>query len=201
MIASARSVADCTSALCSAVETFHRVNPLLPGIPRQDLRARAGNARFELFETSLHDLLRAGVISVSGDVVHLTGRLAELTPEENFAKERIEREFDQAGLAVPSLGEVLGKLPVEPARAQKILQILIREKVLVKVSSELVFHSASIAHLRKLVAEYKRLRGNRLPIPAFKELTSITRKYAIPLLEYLDRERVTQRAGNERVIL
>jgi selenocysteine-specific elongation factor len=201
MVAAAHSVTNCTAALRAAVEAHHRENPLLPGIPRQELRAKAGNPGAGLFETSLRDLLQAGVLAISGDLVQRTGRTVELTPEETRVKDLIEKAFEQAGLAVPSLDEVLGKLPVEARRAQKILQILLREKVLVKISGDLVFHRAALAQLRKLVAEYRRTRGRRLPIPAFKELTGITRKYAIPLLEYLDRERVTQRAGNERVIL
>jgi selenocysteine-specific elongation factor len=201
VVASAQTITRCTAALRSAVDAHHRENPLLPGIPKQDLRAKAGNFSSELFEMSLRDLVQAGVISLSGDLVHRTGRAVELTPEETRARELIEREFEQAGLSAPSLTDVLRKLPVEAGRAQKILQILIREKILVKISADLVFHRAAIAHLHKLVAQYRGIHGNRLPIPAFKELTGITRKYAIPLLEYLDRERVTQRAGNERVIL
>jgi selenocysteine-specific elongation factor len=134
-------------------------------------------------------------------MVHAAGRTIEFTAEESLAKERIEREFEQAGLAVPAFADVLGKLPVEQGRARKILQILIREKILIRVTEDLVFHRAAISHLRKLLAAYRRAQGTRLSIPAFKELTGITRKYAIPLLEYLDRERVTQRVGNERVIL
>jgi len=201
VVASSACVANCTSAVRSAVEAYHRDNPLLPGIPLQELRAKAGNPKAQLFETSLRDLRHSATINISGDLVHGAGRTVELTPEESRAKERIEQEFEQAGLTVPSLGDVLGKLPVEPRRAQKILQILIREQALVRVTADLVFHRAAISHLRNLLAGYRRLHGNKLPIPAFKELTGITRKYAIPLLEYLDRERVTQRVGNERVIL
>ena len=201
VVAAAQAVTKCTAALRTAVEAYHRENPLLPGIPRQELRAKAGNPGAELFETSLRDLLQAGVLAISGDLVQRAGRAVELTLEEMRAKELIEKAFEQAGLTVPSLDEVLTKLPVEARRAQKILQILLREKVLVKISGDLVFHRAALADLRKLLSEYSRARGSRLPIPAFKELTGITRKYAIPLLEYLDRERVTQRAGNERVIL
>ncbi|HTP43502.1 MAG TPA: SelB C-terminal domain-containing protein, partial [Candidatus Acidoferrum sp.] len=90
---------------------------------------------------------------------------------------------------------------VESKRAQKILQILLREKVLVKVTDELVFHRTAVARLKDLLAKYRKECGEKLPIPVFKELTGITRKYAIPLLEYLDRERVTRRVGDERVIL
>ena len=79
--------------------------------------------------------------------------------------------------------------------------LLLREGTLVKVSEELVFHRSAIARLRELLTSYRAQKGERLPIAAFKELTGITRKYAIPLLEYLDRERVTRRVGDERVIL
>ena len=79
--------------------------------------------------------------------------------------------------------------------------MLLREKVLIKVTDELIFHHAAVAQLREMLAKYRKERGNKLPIPVFKELTGITRKYAIPLLEYLDRERVTRRVGDERVIL
>ena len=97
--------------------------------------------------------------------------------------------------------EVLAKLAVESKRAEKLLQILLREKSLVRVSPELVFHCQALAHLKEQLAVYKKAQGDRISVPLFKELTGITRKYAIPLLEYLDRERVTRRAGDERVIL
>jgi len=96
---------------------------------------------------------------------------------------------------------VLAQLAIEKARAEKILQILLREKVLVRVNAELVFHRAALERLGALLKEYKKTKGERIGVPAFKELTGITRKYAIPLLEYLDRQRLTRRAGDERVIL
>ena len=82
-----------------------------------------------------------------------------------------------------------------------MLQILLREKNLVRVSPELIFHRQALAQLKERLSGYKESQGERISVPTFKELTGITRKYAIPLLEYLDRERVTRRAGDERVIL
>ena len=73
--------------------------------------------------------------------------------------------------------------------------------VLVKVAEDLVFHRDALARLHQLLSDYKKKDGQRLPIAAFKNLTGISRKYAIPLLEYLDRQRVTRRVGDERVIL
>ncbi len=199
------------SRVRAAIDAFHLANPLLPGIPREDLRKRcaAGGGQrarrsilpAELFRAALDGLVHAGEISVVGDLVQRAGREIALRPEEARAREQIEAEFARAGLSVPFVKEVLARLPVEPARSQKILQILLREKVLIKISEELIFHRQALARLRELLAGYKKQKGNRISVPAFKELTGITRKYAIPLLEFLDRERVTRRLGDERLIL
>ena len=201
VLASARRVAECAAKLRAAVDAFHREDPLLPGIPRHDLRSRTGSPRAELFDSSLGDLLKAGTLTITGDLVQRAGRAVALSPEEERAKRLIEREFESAGLEVPSLPAVLAKLPVEAQRAQKILQILLREQVLVRVTPELLFHRSAVARLREQLVRYRQEKGARLPVPAFKELTGVTRKYAIPLLEYLDRQQVTRRVGDERVII
>jgi selenocysteine-specific elongation factor len=200
-IVSVRLAEDCAAAVQKTIEDFHQANPLLPGVPKQELRARVGNPGSEMFQAVLDDLVKARIVVVSGDLVQRAGREIVLSAEEARAKELIEREFESAGLAVPSFATVLEKLPVERQRAQKILQIMLREKTLIKVADDLVFHRTAIARLRDMLAKYRKERGERLPIGAFKELTGVTRKYAIPLLEYLDREQVTRRAGDERVIL
>ncbi len=201
LVVAAQLVANCGAAIRKAVEVFHRANPLLPGIPKQELRGRGGDARPEIFEAALDDLVKARALAIFGDLVSQVGREIELSSEEARAKELIEREFANAGLTVPELASVLAKLPVDAPRAQKILQILLREKVLVKIAKDLVFHRSAIARLHEMLTKYRKERGERLPIAAFKELTGVTRKYAIPLLEHLDREHVTRRVGDERVIL
>jgi selenocysteine-specific elongation factor len=201
VLMSAHEFADCVATVRKVIDDFHDANPLLPGIPKQELRGRAGNSRAEVFQAALDALLNARAIVLSGDLVQRAGREIALSPEERRAKELIEGEFAGAGLTVPSFASVLAKLPVELRRAQKILQILLREKVLVKVADDLVFHEMAVAKLREMLVKYKKERGGRLPIAAFKELTGVSRKYAIPLLEYLDREHLTRRVGDERVIL
>ena len=201
VVAPAQAVADCGAAFAEVVDAFHRAHPLLPGIPMQDLRGRAGGPRPELFHAALGDQVQAGALTISGEIVGRTGRGVSLAPEEARAKDFIEQEFKSAGLAPPDIAAVLGKLSIEPERARQILQILLREKALVKVSGELLLHRTAVARLRELLADYRKQRGERLPVSAFKELAGVTRKHAIPLLEYLDREHATRREGNERVIL
>ncbi|HXQ26556.1 MAG TPA: selenocysteine-specific translation elongation factor [Candidatus Acidoferrales bacterium] len=200
-LAAAQAVEKCAAALREAVEQFHSANPLLPGIPKQELRGRAGTPRPEVFDAALEDLVKAKAVAVTGGLVQRAGREIALSAEEANAKKLIEKAFEGAGLSVPSVSAVLEKLPVESSRAQKILQILLREGVLIKVADDFVFHKTAVARLRELLAKYHKESGDRLTMIAFKELAGITRKYAIPLLEYLDREHVTRRVGDERVIL
>ena len=182
--------------LVCAVREFHRKNPLLPGIAKQDLRGR------ELPDAPpflLDALLAASQeIAVEGENVRLASHRLVLKQDEEQAQAAIERAFEQAGLAVPALAEVLAKSGVEASRARSLLQILLREKRLLRVSEDLVFHRSAIDGLRRLLAAHK---GARFAVPVFKEWTGSSRKYAIPLLEYLDREHVTRREGDERVVL
>jgi selenocysteine-specific elongation factor len=202
VLLSQKSFDEVRQKVAARVEKFHKENPLLPGISREDLRSSLGRrVRPETFRAALDDLLAQKKLETHGEIVKRAGAAISLDPEEARAKEQIEKAFAAAGLAVPSVKEVLGKLPVEARRAEKILQILLRDKTLVRVTPELIFHRDALAQLRDRLSVFKKTKGERISVPVFKELTSITRKYAIPLLEYLDRERVTRRTGDERVIL
>jgi selenocysteine-specific elongation factor len=184
------------------VTKFQKENPLLPGIAREEVRASLGKrVRPETFRAVLENLAAQKKLDVQGELVKRAGSEIALQPEELKAKEQIEAAFAGASLSVPSVKEVLAGLPVEAKRAEKLLQILLREKNLVRVTAELIFHREALAQLKARLAAYKKSKGDRITVPVFKDLTGITRKYAIPLLEYLDRERVTRRAGDERVIL
>jgi len=181
--------------LVKAVRLFHSQQPLAPGIAKQDLRSRElPGAPLFLVDA----LLAARELVVEGETVRSRGHQVVLKEEEEQSRAAIERAFEQAGLATPALAEVLAKSGVEAARARRLLEILLREKRLVRVGDELVFHQTAIARLRQMLAER---RPARFGVGAFKEWTGISRKYAIPLLEFLDREHVTRREGEERVIL
>jgi selenocysteine-specific elongation factor len=96
--------------------------------------------------------------------------------------------------------EVLAALPVDKVRAQKLVTLLLRDRVLVKLADDLVFHQSALQGLRQLMAVQK-AKSSKIDVGTFKDLLGVTRKYAIPLLEYLDQQRVTRRVGDERIIL
>jgi selenocysteine-specific elongation factor len=190
------------SGISEKIERFQRENPLMPGITREELRSSIGRrVKPEVFRAALAELIGYNKVEVQGEIVKRAGSGISLQPDEQVAKDKIEAAFRTGGLAVPSVEDVLAGLSVEAQRAEKLLHILLREKSLVRVSPELIFHQTALTHLRERLSTYKTSRGTRISVPAFKDLTGITRKYAIPLLEYLDRERVTRRMGDQRVIL
>jgi len=199
---SAKVFEEVQKSILAKVESFQKANPLLPGMAREDLRASLGRrVKAETFRAALEELAAQKKLDVQGELVKRAGSAIALLPEEAKAKQEIEAAFASAGLTVPSVKEVLAKLAVEAKRAEKLLQILLRDRSLVRVTPELIFHQKALADLKAQLAKHKKAKGERISVPVFKELTGITRKYAIPLLEYLDRERVTRRAGDERVIL
>jgi len=182
--------------LVKVVRDFHQKQPLLNGIAKQDLRSRAlADAPPFLLDALLG---AAREIAVDGETVRLRAHRVVLQEDEEKARAKIEQAFERAGLAVPAVEEVLGRSGVEPGRARSLLQILLRDKRLVRVSDDLVFHAREIEKLRGLLAAHKSARFN---VGTFKDWTGISRKYAIPLLEFLDREHVTRREGDERLVL
>ena len=182
--------------IASHLRAFHKENPLLPGMSKEELRTR------ELPEAPsfLLDALLAKTenIVAEGETVRLASHKLSLDSEDEKVLEQIESSFEKAGLAAPSTQDVLAASGAGTARARSLLQILIRRKRLVRVRDELIFHISAIQSLRSMLAQRK---GQHFSIPQFKDWTGISRKYAIPLLEYLDSERLTRREGDARIIL
>src|SRR6201993_3330734 len=181
------------------VEDFHKKNPLVPGISKEELREVVRSSP-EIFGALVSLLVQERKLDVTGELVRLPGRGVVLKDEEAESKKIIEQAFSSAGLQVPALYNVLAGLKLDKPRAQKIVTLLLRDKVLIKISDELVFHQSALQQLRGKLAAYK-TKSPKIDVGKFKELTGVSRKYAIPLLEYLDRERVTRRVGDERGIL
>jgi selenocysteine-specific elongation factor len=191
--------AEAKADVLQALKKFHDANPLVAGMSKEELRDRV-NLGPEVFYSVLEKLAEEKKLEIAGELVHLPGRGVVMKDEEAESKKIIEQAFASAGLKVPSLKEVLAGLKVDKIRAQKIVTLLLRDKVLIKISDELVFHQITLMDLRRKIAALK-TSAPRIDVARFKEMTGVSRKYAIPLLEYLDRERVTRRVGDVRVIL
>jgi selenocysteine-specific elongation factor len=199
LVVHARALEGLKLFMTSTVATFHKTNPLVAGISKEELRDQV-QASSEVFTAVLQMLVREKKLEAAGEIVHLPGRGVVMKDEEAESQKIIEHAFASAGLKVPALKDVLTGLKVDKARAQKIVTLLLRDRVLVKISEDLVFHRQALLDLRHRISAEKP-KSPKIDVARFKEMTGVSRKYAIPLLEYLDREHVTRRVGDERVIL
>jgi len=189
-------------AIIKTLTEHHRKEPLSEGVPREELREHlAARAHPAVFDSALGNLTAAGAISVRDRVALATHRLA-LSPEEERARGAIERAYRDGGLKPPDAASIAATTGVSAAVADRMLKLLQRQKVLVRVDV-LLFHEDALKQLKAEVTALKTSAGAaaRIDVATFKERFGVTRKFAIPLLEYLDRERITRRMGETRVVL
>jgi selenocysteine-specific elongation factor len=191
-----------STGLLSALAAHHASQPLSEGMPREEARERLfGRAAPAVFEHVLEDLGARKKI-VARDRLALAGHFVSLSPEEALAEAAIEHLFKEGGLAPPDLSALPAASGMPAAVVDRVTKLLLRRKTLVKLDT-LFFHADALARLKAEVRGLKGLAGTaaRVDVPAFKERYGITRKFAIPLLEYLDRERVTRRVADTRIVL
>jgi selenocysteine-specific elongation factor len=189
-------------SIVATLTAHHTQQPLSEGIPREELREHLfGRGNVAVFDRALEQLAAAKVIAVRDRVALATHRL-ELTPEEERARAAIERAYRDGGLKPPDAAGIAATAGVPAAVADRMVKLLQRQKVLVKVDV-LLFHDEALKQLKAEVGALKTAAGAaaRIDVAMFKERFGVTRKFAIPLLEYLDRERVTRRMGETRVVL
>ena len=185
---------------------YHRDNPLRPAMPREELRARVfgsariGSARIAVFERVAAALAADGRARLLPDAVALAGHEVRLSAEELAARRLLLEASAAAELAGIEVAALAAQSRSEPRLLERVARVLVAEKALVRVGASALVAGDALERLAGRVrAAWP--PGSRLEVGAFKELTGLSRKHAIPLLEYLDRERVTRRAGNDRLVV
>jgi selenocysteine-specific elongation factor len=193
-----RAFADRVTAMLTE---HHRREPLSLGLSREEVRDRVfGQLRPEIFRTVIARLGVEGKVVAERDALRLAAHAPALTETDSAAKQALEAAFKSAGLQASSLEETAATVGVKVELARKLYNLLAAERRIVRVG-DFVFHAESIEDLKSRVRARKAVNP-RMDVAVFKEMTGgLSRKHAIPLLEYLDRERITRRVGNEREIL
>ena len=190
------------NGIVGTLTAHHKAQPLSEGMPREELREHQfARGHAAVFDRALADLSAARTIFVKDRVALATHRL-ELTPEEDRARTAIERAYRDGGLKPPDASAIAATAGATAPVAERMLKLLQRQKVLVRVDV-LLFHDEALKQLKADVTSIKVSAGAgaRLDVAMFKERFGVSRKFAIPLLEFLDRERLTKRVGDARVIL
>lgn len=187
------------------LKTFHQKQPLAAGMGREEIREKIfAHLAPEIFRAVIAQLAERNEVVAEKDLLRLATHRVALSAEEQAAKDHLADVFARAGLQPMSLEDAIAQAApqfgIDQQRAQRFAQMLINSGELVRVA-ELIFHRQALEALRPTLQQYKAQHGAKLDVGAFKDLTGISRKYAIPLLEYLDRQRVTRRVGDAREIL
>jgi selenocysteine-specific elongation factor len=179
------------------VARFHASSPAQAGIKRADLRTRTGLPP-ALFTTALDELVSNKVVRISGDLVAGQGFAVKLTASDHGSLEALASLYAKAGLETPGLRDIASGLRIADREIQRLLAVLVKEKILVKIGNDAYVHRDRLAELRLKLSG---VRGQSMDVVQFKQLTGLSRKHAIPWLEYLDRERITRRVGDARLVL
>jgi selenocysteine-specific elongation factor len=199
VLVSASRLAAAQEAMIAAVAHYHADHPIAGGMPREELRTRIfGKAPAAVFEHALHALVERASV-VARERIALPGRGTALSPEESRVRDAILEVLTAAGLTPPDLSTLASRIAATPEVVGRIANLLVRQNEIVKVG-ELLFHAAALVRLKAEIRSLKQGGAATLDVAAFKDRYTLTRKYAIPLLEYLDRERITRRVGDVRHI-
>ncbi len=199
-LVAAATVDDLSARLIALVQDFHRRDPLGDGLPREEARerlfARADPAVFEWVVTQL----RATGTLIARDRLALSQHAAGLSNDERHAHTTLDEAYREGGLTPPDLAIAATGLDISVA--QRMLELMVRQKALARIGG-LVFHPDALARLKADVQTMKTSATARVTVDVatFKQRYGVSRKFAIPLLEWLDRERVTRRVGDVRVLL
>jgi selenocysteine-specific elongation factor len=193
------SFARLSTLVVETLTAFHRAGPLKPGMSREELRSRAGGADERVFAFLLSALGADGTVKTERDKVRLASHEVRLSPDQQRIIDRLEDDFLRAEAAPPSAEEALGRAGLGGDEEHELFQVLVQAGKLVRVKESLFFHARALDTIQtKLVAL---LRERKEIGPAdIKDLLGISRKYAIPLLEFFDQRRVTARVGERRIL-
>ena len=189
------------------IEDFHKKEPLARGILRETLREKIfARLPLEIFKSVLTHLEKEKRIAAEKDVVRAAEHNLELSADEKLLRERLENIYKTAKLEVPkledALNEAIKNTKSTREAARKVFQLFLNSGEIVKITDEFYFLNTEIEGLIKKLRNFAAQSSDKLiDVPRFKDIAGISRKYAIPLLEYFDRERITRRAGDKRLIL
>lgn len=187
--------------LLALVTEFHRLNPLRDGAPREEARERVfRHAAPGVFEAVLDGLTRDGRL-VASDQLALPGHRVTRSPAELRAGGEIVALLRDGGLRPPAPAAIREQVGIDEDLLERVLRRLVREQAIVRVGP-LVFDIGAIESLKADLASLKAGgEGAAIDVGTFKDRYGVSRKFAIPLLEYLDRERLTRRVGEKRIVL
>ncbi len=190
-----------TAAIIEFLHTFHSKNPLLEGVAKEVLRAGAvKHVDQKLFSYCLQELMKCGDVVQQGADVRLASHQVALQADERELEKKLLVWYEEKGLATATVKETAANFQDYPEKVLRdVFNLLIRDGKLVKVSETLYYHREVIDSLQREVVAFIEREGD-IDAPRFKDMTGLTRKFSIPILEYFDRIKLTYRIDDKRVL-
>ena len=180
------------------LENFHAQNPMRPGISRGELASAWGKELSpKLFHVILERLNKQERIVSEQELLHLPGHKVSLASDQDTLRKKLIGLYEKGGLTPPTLKVVLDTLDVTSKDIQPMMRHMVDEKRLIKINEDLYFDSLAIEGLKNTLTDFFATKDELAPAD-FKDLTGLSRKFAIPLLEFMDKEKFTVRVGNAR---
>jgi selenocysteine-specific elongation factor len=186
------------SEILSRLEEFHKLEPLKDGLPKEELRSKLHQVGPVLFARVLQDLVQTQRIAINREKVrHFLYRPTLSTSEQAF-KDRLAAIYQKAGFQPPDLGSALAQAGADGKTGITIFHHLVDEGTVVKIADHLYLHRDHYGRAKQMLLDHFTLHA-AISVQQFKELLGVSRKFAIPLLEYFDSTKLTRRLADERV--
>jgi selenocysteine-specific elongation factor len=182
------------------LKTFHEKNPLQAGAIKEEVKTKLPpQVDARLFNHVLSTLIGEKRVVADKDTLRLAAHTISLKKEEKDLRNKIVLLYAQAKLQPPLTKELTSELGATENELKPVLQLLMKEGLIVKVKEEFYFHRQALEEMEEKLVSF--LKQNREITPVqFKEISQVTRKFAIPLMEYFDGKKVTMRIGDKRVL-
>jgi selenocysteine-specific elongation factor len=188
------------SGLAHEVSTFLADNPLKHGIGKEELKTRMPKRSDQRFFTPLLSALeRDGLLIPERDIVKLAGHVMHSTASAENLTSAFNNFLREKALEPPTIKELMERFHCDEKSARDNIAILIRNGDAVRISSDLFYASEALDGLREKLVHHLRENEGITP-PEYRELTGLSRKFLIPLLEHFDSEKITIRVGDKRVL-
>lgn len=177
---------------------YHHDFPLKTGLHKEELRSRTvGSHHQRLFNYIINQLIHENIIVQEKEVLRLKEHKVTLAQDQEKVRLQIEEAYLKSGLQPPYFKELKKRYPGN--MGDDVLQVMVKEGLLIKVKEDLYFHRKALEDLKNRLVAFLREKGE-ISTPQFKDMTGTSRKYTIPIIEYFDRSQITVRVGDNRVL-
>ncbi len=184
--------------IVNVIAGYHKNHPLKAGVAKEELKSRTAGAKNpRLFSYVIQQLVREGLLVLEKDTVRLAEHRVKLGEDQRKIRGELEEIYRGSGLQPPYFKELKTKFAGDSAK--QILEVMVKEGVLIKVKEDLYFYRDVIDRLETDLVAFLKEKGE-ITTPEFKDMTGTSRKYTIPLIEYFDRVQLTVRVGDSRVL-